>query len=221
MTFHADQEHGGLRAALFGLFLLAWAVGFLLLDALLTDGGLNLIALLGGLGIGYGVSHLAERALKGRWQSGRTVTLTEGALVQTERGRETTRIAWADAAVYTWRFVIRRRARVPKGWWMMAVGVYDVRAGTAIIAYTLVSPADGAAQPHADRFVLLESAGKTERQAPAGENLRGGDLHHADPTARLRDAERLRWIVGLELVPADFARFTTGVLAQAAQPDAV
>lgn len=215
MTFHVDQEHNALRAALFAFFIAAWIVIYLVLDRLLRDTGLNLLALLIGLIAAFGATALAERVLKGRWTSGRVLVIDTAGVQLTHRGETQLDIAIARPVnLLLWRFIVRRRSRVPKGWSVVACAL---REGDSLLSvYTLMSPQQIDALPQRERFHILESDkadAKRASQKRSVENLRVGELRDAGEQRRLHDAERDRWMHGVELTPTDFSAYAAHVFA--------
>lgn len=211
MTFLVDQEHGRLRAALFAFFIIVWILVYFILDRLLRNSGLNLLAILIGLVSGFAATAVAERVLKGRWTSGRTLVVEDTGVQLKQQGEVQTAIATERAVeLLLWRFIVRRRSRVPKGWSVVACAL---REGDSLLSvYTLMSPQQVGALPQLERFRVLESdKPKGRRNKERLENLRVGELRDAGEQRRLRDAEQDRWMYGVEMTPSDFSTYTARI----------
>lgn len=145
------------------------------------------------LGTGYGVERLLKRVMPSR----RYATLGEDRLVITDgraRPPEVTGIDW-DRKVNTlaWRFPIRRRSRVPKGWYCMAIQL--LQDDVEMIFYTFKAPAAAEATPGYDRFARLRPRRETDSST---------DLHAAAEQRRLLKLEDARWQDGAEVTANDF-----------------
>lgn len=224
-VFRVDQEHSGLRGALILVFIGVWIVVFVLLNAFLPASGLNLLAVLIGLISGFGASALAERLLKGRWTSGRTIVTDDTSVQQVERGGAVIlHITQRDEPqLLLWRFTTRRRSRVPKGWSVMAcalrtqsgaIGGSLRQQDTWLPVYALLSPKQVEAFPQAGRFYELQPEAKAKtNNTPTRESLRTLDLQSAGVERRLREAENQRWTQGVEMTADDFRQYTERVWA--------
>jgi hypothetical protein len=205
--FRLDAEHGQLRLAVLGGFIAAAALGYAVLAAILPSDGLNIMALLGALFIGYAASLAMERLLKGRWHSGRVVELLpDGTIRLLKKGAVEQEIAPSEGVnVLMWRFEITKRARVPKGWSMAACAVET--AGRYIALYTFVSPKEMPNFDPTGAYKLLKANKKENR---ASRELRG-DLRLAGEERRLHEAETARWMTGAEMSREDFSAFVAWV----------
>lgn len=205
--FRLDAEHSQLRLAVLGGFVAATAVGYVVLAALLPSDGLNILAVLGALFVGYVVSFAMERLLKGRWHSGRTLELlTDGRIRLLKNSAVEQEIAPSDDVnVLMWRFEITKRARVPKGWSMAACAVET--AGSYIAMYTFVSPKDMPEFDPTGAYKLLKAK---KKESASGNELRT-DLRLAGEERRLNEAETARWMTGAEMSRDDFSAFTAWV----------
>ncbi len=205
--FRLDAEHSQLRLAVLGGFIAAAVIGYAVLTAVLPSDGLNILAILGALFIGYMVSFALERLLKGRWHSGRTVELLpDGTMRLLKNGAVEQEIAPSEGVnVLMWRFEITKRARVPKGWSMVACAVEA--AGSYIALYTFVSPKDMAECDPTGAYKLL----KAKKKDPSSRNDLRGDLRLAGEERRLNEAETARWMTGAEMTREDFFAFTAWV----------
>lgn len=178
--------------------VLVHIVGVLLLDRVMGDDTSPLcimlpIDVLVLIGAGTGI----ERVLKRLLPSKRSARLSEDALVLTDARRkpaDVRRVALDRAInVNTWHFVIRRRSRVPKGWYCMAMHL--LQDETEMIFYTFMSPKDAEALASYDRFVRLRPRQETESNT---------DLRQVATQRRLLRLEDQRWLNGAEIAPDDF-----------------
>jgi hypothetical protein len=207
-TFPVDAEHTGFRLAIFGLFFLLSAAGYLLLSMVLPSEGLNLFALIGGLLFGFVLSAYAERLLKVRWPSGRAIqidptgarTLNRGVIEKTVRADE-------PASILQWRFQTRRRTRVPKGWFVVACALEQ--DNNYLSVYTFMSPDDLKQFDSHNYFATLPSRKESQDKS------KGRDaLLLAGQQRRLMDAESHRWIDGAEMTAEDFKTCVTRITEQ-------
>lgn len=210
LSYPVDREHGGLRLAVLLAFLGGWVGGGLLLSALITASGLNLLAILGGFVIGYLCSLLAERVLKPRWRSGREIQVGDDAVRLLRRG-----VAEAEmrhdqpVELLAWRFEIRKRARIPKGWSMLALALES--DSQFLVAYTFLSPQALQALPDRDHFRPLAPRSERKRGAASPD---APSLRLAGEERRLRAAEEVRWAMGAEMTPEDFAAYRAQLAAR-------
>lgn len=203
-SYPVDAEHGRLRLAILLVFFVSAAVSFLILSALVQSSGFNIIALLGCLAIGFAIAQLVERQLKTRWPSGRKVIVdTNGArLMRNERLEQDIPANEAVNAIY-WRFEVRKRSRIPKGWFMCACALEHEDQMLAV--YTFMSPKDFETYPRNAWFTLL--SGKKEAEGKS-------DLRLAGEQRRLRDAENYRWLNGAEMTIEEFKRYIEQISTQ-------
>ncbi len=196
-SFALDPEHGGLRAAMLLGFVLIWGASFLLGQALLSMDGATIIALVAGFAVAALAAQRLERWLKPRWPSGRSVSVGERQIRLLRRSQEQESLDTEESVtVLTWCFRISRRARVPKGWYMVACALeQDERY---IPVYTFLSPDDFERLRTPGHFTLLQ--GRKQRQ-------KDGDLKLAGEQKRLHSAEQVRWLQGGEMSNDDFAGF--------------
>lgn len=144
-----------------------------------------------------GGSLALDRLFK-RWlPSRRSAALSEQALVVTDRRRSPARIARIDwertVNVNSWRFVVRRRTRVPKGWYCMALQL--LQDDEELILYTFMSPQEAEQVPGYASFTRLR---------PRKETLSSTDLSAAAEQRRLLQLEDQRWQDGAEIGADDF-----------------
>jgi hypothetical protein len=181
----------------------------LALGRLLDDGSsiclvlpLDLLVLVGG---GFAIERLLKRAMPSR----REAALSDEALVVTDARRQpatVTRIEWGRTVnVAAWRFIIRRRTRVPKGWFCMAVRL--LQDDQEAILYTFMSPEEAEAAPGYAQFVRLHSRQETESST---------DLGAVAQQRRLLKLEDARWQDGAEIARDDFRALLAVIQQRAA-----
>lgn len=202
LRFSVDPEHSGLRlAVILSLFGLA-ALIFVFITLLLPGLG-ALIALFVSLGIGYLAASLLERQLKRRWPSGRVLELdVRAARLLRKTDVEMQIDGGLRVDVLCWRFEVRGRGRVPRGWYMVACALQQ--GDKAISAYTFMPQRRFEALAGHERFTVLSPARETRGQP-------GSDMRLAGEQRRLKDAEYRRWQAGAELTPDDFERYVMRV----------
>lgn len=201
VVFHVDQEHGGLRFVVLLTFLGVWLLTFFIVSNLLAADGPALIAVLLGFGAAFVVTMLVERYLKRVWRSGRAVTVDASGVQLTNNGQKQVAILSEDPAESVlWRFVISKRARIPKGWSMLACALQF--EGTDLITYTFIAPAQADSYRLLDKFTKLEPKKKRTLNDDERE-----ELQLAGAQRRLRDVENARWIAGAEMTPDDFIAY--------------
>lgn len=208
--FAADPEHGALRSAIFGLFFAIWVIGYILVNALIPNDGLNIIAGLAGFGLAaLLVSRVLEPQLRQRWPSGRAVQLEGGHIRLKQRDRVQREINSDEPfSVLLWTFKIKhRRNRVPAGWFVMACALEQ--DDEFLPVYALASPEQAKTLNEMARFTTLVS----DKDAKA-KDARQDTLRLAGEQRRLRLAETHRWADGAELTLADFEQFLTRLQTQ-------
>ena len=205
MTFQVDPEHGAKRLTIVATFVVGWIVGFAILNTLIPGSGLNIIAVLGGFAVTAAVTWAAERFLRQRWPSGRTVEVHEDMIETRKAGVVQQQInGGKHVNVLLWRFKIKRRSRVPKGWFVVACGLEQ--ENNYLSVYTFMSPEQVNSPQIASRFKTLLGA----------KEMQGGnqDLRLAGEQRRLRMAEEQRWMHGAEMSNADFEAYLTQLQKQ-------
>jgi hypothetical protein len=203
-TYAVDEEHGRLRLVVLFLFIGVWIVSFTIFSALIHSAGLNLLAIIVSFVVAYGISTLLEKQLKRRWPSGRNVLVDDTGVKLVKHGRveQEMRADQAISPIY-WRFVVRKRSRVPKGWFMCACALeHDEQHLTA---YTFMPPKEFEQYSRASWFTLL--AGKKETEGKT-------DLRLAGEQRRLREAENYRWLNGAEMTKEEFQRYIEQISTQ-------
>ena len=203
-TYHVDAEHGRLRLVVLLLFLGVWLISYFIFANLVVSNGLNLIAVVFSFAVAYVVTNLVEKQLKTRWPSGRTITVdSEG--VRLARSGQQEQEMRADQAVNQlyWRFTVRKRSRVPKGWLMYACALEHEEKHLTV--YTFLPPSSVEDYDRARLFTPLTG----KKDAPGRT-----DLRLAGEQRRLRDAENYRWLNGAEMSADDFKRYVEQLHSQ-------
>ena len=144
-----------------------------------------------------GAGTVIERALKRVLPSKRLARLSGEKLVLSDARQnppDVREIYWDRMVnVNTWYFIIRRRTRVPKGWYCMAAHL--LQDDTELILYTFMAPKEAEALDIFSRFVRLRPRKETETQT---------DLRQLATQRRLLKLEDARWIDGAEIAAEDF-----------------
>lgn len=167
------------------------------LDALMGEDSSTLcLVLLIDLAVLIGAGMLIERTLKRFLPSRRNARLSDERLILSDERRDppdVREIAWDRMVnVNAWYFEIKRRTRVPKGWYCMAVHL--LQDDTELIFYAFMSPKDAEALPSYNRFVRLRPRKESETHT---------DLRQAATQRRLLKLEDARWIDGAEIASDD------------------
>lgn len=188
-----DPEPLGLRLALFGILLIGVILGYAVITTVFSVGTCNLLGVFGGLGLGALLMQIAERILKPSWKSNRFVRLTPTSFEVKSGNRTQEEIDPAqDIEVHFWRFEVKRRTRVPKGWYV--VGLAFEQEADFLSVFTLVSPETFSDMDYADAFAEL--IGHKEREKR--------DIRLSGQQRRLMRAENARNLHGHEMQPEDF-----------------
>ena len=197
-----------MRLAVVLTFIAVWIVSFILFSNLIPNEGLSLLAVLIGFGVAYGVTALLERFLKTRWPSGRFVQVDkDGVKLQNKAALQQEMLSEDPVSTLFWSFKISKRARVPKGWSMLACALEH--EGRYLTVYTFMSPTQFEGYEQAAQFKKLIAKRKGKSDEDARE-----DLRVAGEQRRLRDAENNRWMYGAEMTPPDFMTYITRIQTQ-------
>ncbi len=154
-----------------------------------------------------GAASLTERALK-RWMPARrSATLSHDSLTFHDgRGKtpQTVRFALRQTLnAHAWRFEVKRRTRVPKGWYCLAL--YVLQDEQDAIFYTFMDGKEAETMPAYAHFIRLR---------PRRETQNSTDLASMAQQRRLLELEDRRWNDGAEVGPDDF-RAMLAAIAQA------
>lgn len=189
-------------------FIGVWIVSFIVFSRVIPNEGLSLLAVLIGFGVAYAVTALLERFLKTRWPSGRVVQINrDGIQLQHKTKLQQEMLAEDPVTTLLWTFKINKRARVPKGWSMLACALEH--EGQYLTVYTFVSPSQLESYELAGQFKKLFSKRKGKSDDDARE-----DLRLAGEQRRLREAENNRWMYGAEMTPPDFITYLDRIQTQ-------
>jgi hypothetical protein len=230
VILHADQEHSGIRLAVFiGLFvgfLLGFRLVALALETLAPRGWQDYVPFLscvGALPIALGFIWGLERFLKRVWHSGLSIALDPRGLFVDDR-RDGAKPRPADEPAMTWsanmsqlRWYFRlsgyarggRERRVPAKWLCLAAELQQDEARLSV--YTFMPPDKAAVWIETPRqgfhFInqaeLYQSSARSRFGPPVRPTIPQHLLQTKD--ARYWLAERRRWEFGIELTPDDFA----------------
>ena len=198
-VYAVDPEHAGVRLSIVVIFVVVWALIFALLNVLIRNDGINLLA----LGISFIITALAtqqiEKWLKVRWPSGRVVQIDRDHIQIARKSKVQHDIdPGQQVNVLMWRFKISRRSRVPKGWYMLACALEQNEEYVPV--YTFMSPSDFDKLDLSQHFTMLQSRKELERDKRENMRLAGAQR-------RLHAAEQVRWMDGAEMKTDDFKQF--------------
>lgn len=208
LVIPVDTEHGGIRLVVILTFIAIWVVSFFVVNALIHSEGVGLLAIFVGFPVAYGITALFERFLKTRWPSGRFVEIDkDGVKLKKQDVLQAEILSEDPATTLLWTFKISKRARVPKGWSMLACAVQHENVSLSI--YTFMSPAQVESFDMASQFKKLIAP----RKGKSDDDMRE-DLRLAGEQRRLRDAENHRWMFGAEMTPTDFMNYLSRLNSQ-------
>lgn len=200
LVLPVDAEHGGIRAAGCATLFAMTLFSFFVLSLLLPHAALVnvLLALMMGAGAAYGT----DRTLKGRWQSGRILTADARTIQLTQNQRQEMHIAAGQQVnVLPWRFTVSRNGRVKKGWYVVALGLEQ--EDLLLPVYTFLPPEEFEKLPLADQFTLLVREDKNEAAMTGSAR----EMKAAGQQRRLREAEKMRSVMGAEVTPEQFTAY--------------
>jgi hypothetical protein len=210
LNIPVDTEHSALRFSILAIFVVVLVVAFYIANTLIASAGFNIIAGVIAFAAAGICARLAESYLKQKWPSGRELVIDASGIRMTSKGQPQITVNAAEPmSLMFWRFKIKRRTRVPKGWFVVACAVEQ--DDEYLTAYTLASPEQADTLNKLVNFVVLlpekdaKGAGKQDSLRVAGEQR------------RLRTAESHRWEHGAEMTFPDFERFVTRITEQFAQ----
>lgn len=198
LVLPVDPEHGALRVAVMLSFVVALIVAYFIVNAIMPQEGINLLALIVGLGVATVTVQVIDAAFKRRWPSGRTLEVDSGGVRLALHGETQREIASGQpASALWWRFEIQRRARAPKGWYVVAMALNQ--GDDYLAVYTFMSPQDFELLPMKQLYVALA---KDKPLADAASDFRA-----AGRERRIRTAENARWSEGAEIDTAGFSAY--------------
>ncbi len=196
-----DSEHAGqliVPVLALGVAIVAHIIGMTVFKSVLEEIASPLCAmLLIDALILITIWSLVGRIVKRVRPSPRYATLNAEALVLTDARRkpaQVKRIAWDKTVnIKAWKFAINRRARVPKGWYCLAL--YLLQDETDVILYTFMAPQAAETAVGYNHFIRLQ---------PRKDSAPDTDLDRLAEQRRLLKLEDLRWQDGAEITPEDF-----------------
>jgi hypothetical protein len=199
LTIPVDREHGALRLIIVVAFVGLWIIGFSISNALIVSEGLNIIAGIIGIVVSAAGVRLLEPFLKTKWPSGRAVQIDQTGVRLTVRDRVQDEVkANEPVSVLLWRFKVKRRGRVPKGWFVIACALEQ--NDNYLPVYTFASPAQTDSLNNKARFTELLAEKSLK-------DVKHDSLRVAGEQRRLRLAEAHRWNNGAEMTLEDFEQF--------------
>lgn len=199
LTFTVDPEHAGIRLVTIGLFLGGLVFWYIVVSLLLPGDGFSLIAVIAAFVLTYGTTTVIEKQLKEKWPSGRKLELSEKAVQITKKGEVQRSVdPQQQVNVLLWRFPVKRRTKVPKGWYVVSFALEQ--EGEYIPSYTFMSPEDFQRIEYADQYIQLISKKELEKS-------KDRDMRLAGQQRRLHIAENERWIDGTEMTPEQFTQY--------------
>jgi hypothetical protein len=223
IVLHADQEHGGLRAAvmavMFGAIVLFFILFYLWLSG--SSGSLAdyapLLSCLLSIIVAAAFSGALEYALKRRWHSGRQVALDGHGLEAAAEQQTVARLQWSKwISAVKWYFPLKglprggRERRAPGNAYCLACQLQQDEQRVVIYAY--LSPKQARAWTEGQGFRMIRpgeyvdpDARRRLVQPPSRPKIPGSLLAGKDGAIWL--AEQRRWEEGLELTAGDWAVF--------------
>ncbi len=227
---HADQEHSGIRAAIFFALFIGYLIGFRAVSLLLHRFAppqiveyAFFLSCVGGVPIALLIIWGLERILKQVWHSGLSLALDERGLFVNDRRfgtqtkpTESPAMVWsAHMSQINWYFRLKgysrggRERRVPAKWLCVATEVQQDEARLSV--YALMPPEQAAVWTENPRLgfhflnmvELYENSMRSKIGPPSRPSIPNRLLQSKD--GRYWLAERRRWEFGIELTPDDFA----------------
>jgi hypothetical protein len=199
--FQVDPEPTSLRLALVVILFVGMLSGCFLTSVVFDVVLYSILTILGGIIFGAVVLQIAEKTLKPRWKSDHFVHVDRDAIYTLMGGARRQEIdPTQQVNIYMWRFIIHRRSRVSKGWFVVAIALEQ--DDVYLPVFTFASPEVFANIPLTRQFTKLLS--KKERDGQYG----GKDsLRVTGQQRRLLTAESARDLHGVEMENDDFVRY--------------
>lgn len=202
-----DTEHGGIRTVGCFTFILGTIVSFIILQNLISDGGL-LVGFASVL-IGLGLTYFSDTMLKRYWPSSRAIQINDDAILVTNNNKIELHIDPNQTVnLIMWHFEAPKHPRVPKGWYVIASALEQ--EGTFIASYSIASPDDFSALPLAKQSIKFERKKKDKK----GASTTTRDLRAAGQQRRIEEAEFHRGEFGAEMKLADYRLFIDQLIKQ-------
>lgn len=198
-SYPVDAEHGALRLGIVIVFIIILIITYSLLNLIIPSDGINLIAVIGAFIMTALLTQQFEKIMRQRWPSGRILKVNDEAIQLTKDDRIQDNIDTAKQVnVLLWRFEVKRRSRIPKGWFMIACALEQ--DDQYLPVYTFMSPDDCEDIKASTHFTLLTSRKNSDDESRT-------DLRLAGEQRRLHTAESARWLSGAEMSQEDFKRY--------------
>lgn len=196
LEFAVDREHGGIRAVGCITFLIGTIVSFLILNAIISNGGL--IVLGTALAIAVGLTYGVDRLTKKYWPSSRCIQFLGDVIQLVQADVPQSQIdGGRNVNLMMWHFEARRHPRVPKGWYVVANALEQ--DGRYIAAYSIAAPNDFETLPL--------SRLSTQLQRKKSKRGKARDLRKAGSIRRIEQAEFHRGQDGAEMSLEDYQAY--------------
>ncbi len=223
IILRADQEHSGIRTAVFLSLFLILILLFILIRTIwgtLSPAGLPdfsfIVTCLLSLIFGLAAVYLLEQLLKKYWSSGRRLILDEATIHTENKVEESVIIKWAHTpAQQSWWFYLKgfqrggRERRLPKDWVCVATQLQE--ADKRIIVFAYLPPKKVTQWTEQEPFQQIipaevyKSGVSSRLNLPSRPPIAASVLAGKD--GRYWQAERNRWTDGYELTGKDFETF--------------
>jgi hypothetical protein len=202
LTYDVDPEHSGIRFAVVAAFALIWIVAYFLVQLVTNPVGFDIIAVVVGFIVTMLLTQQVEKLLKQRWPSGRKLEIAPHYIRLSKKQKVEDEIDPRLAVnVLLWHFKINKRARVRKGWLVVACALEQDQSYVA--AYTFMSPEDFDTLRDKNQFAALRKADKDANQP--------GSMQLVGMQRRLHEAEKYRWFSGAEMTQDEFRQYLTSL----------
>jgi hypothetical protein len=193
LTIAVDAEHSGIRMVGCGVLFISF-VAILLIINVLSPNALLLAGFIALIGSAL-ITSLVDRALKGRWASGRVISISpEEIAIQHKGTTEMTLNPQKQLNPLLWYFVVKRNGRVKKGWHV--IGFALEQDETYIPVYSFCAPDDFEKLPLHKQFTKLE------KETSQDENMKLAGIQR-----RLHIAESQRGMYGAEMPFEQFIHY--------------
>ncbi len=202
VVFPVDPEHAALRLTVIAAFFVVLTLVYLIISVVFPQQGINVVGIVIGLGVASVTVQVIDATFKRRWPSGRTLEIDAQGVRLALRGETQIEVTPTESAqALMWHFEIRRRARAPKGWYVVAIALHQGEKYLAV--YTFMSPKDFHAMPLSEKYTLLS------KDKPRAEST--NDFRAAGHERRLWNAENARWSSGAEIDKAHFNAYVSAL----------
>lgn len=228
-TFHADQEHSGLRALIVFLLVTFLWLFFGLTRMVVNAWGspavkefITAVSCTSSLFISLGAAWGLEQWLKKVWHSGRSITMAGGEIrVKDKKQADLIVDLTQNFTHLNWYFNLKgfqesgRERRLPRKWVCLACQVQQEEGRFSVFAYVPPATAQTWTAVKANQFrhldpTVLKSADGRKKVSSLRNSLPTEVMTGRDGRHWL--AEQRRWQKGFELSPADFETFMRHLL---------